>query len=103
MIFKNFDGKLNVSYNCIDRHLQNKGNQTAIIWEGDNPKEQKHISYKELHEEVCLMANVLKSQGVKKGDRITIYMPMIPELPIALLAGARIGAPQSVVFGVFSA
>ena len=97
-----YDGKLNVSYNCIDRHLQNKGNQTAIIWEGDNPKEQKHISYKELHEEVCLMANVLKSQGVKKGDRITIYMPMIPEATYAMLACARIGAIHSVVFGGFS-
>jgi acetyl-CoA synthetase len=97
-----YDGKLNVSYNCIDRHLEKKGDQIAIIWEGDDPQESKHISYKELHTEVCLMANVLKSKGVKKGDRITIYMPMIPEATYAMLACARIGAIHSVVFGGFS-
>ena len=97
-----YDGKLNVAHNCIDRHLKEKGDKTAIIWEGDNPKEQKHISYKELHEEVSLMANVLKSQGVKKGNRVTIYMPMIPEAAYAMLACARIGAIHSVVFGGFS-
>ena len=97
-----YDGSLNVAANCIDRHLQEKGNQTAIIWEGDDPNEQKHISYHELYKEVCLMANVLKSKGVKKGDRITIYMPMIPEATFAMLACARIGAIHSVVFGGFS-
>ena len=97
-----YDGKLNISYNCIDRHLEKKGDQTAIIWEGDDPQESKHISYKELHVEVCLMANVLKSKGIKKGDRITIYMPMIPEATYAMLACARIGAIHSVVFGGFS-
>ena len=97
-----YDGKLNVAHNYIDRHLKEKGDKTAIIWEGDNPKEQKHISYKELHEEVSLIANVLKSQGVKKGNRVTIYMPMIPEAAYAMLACARIGAIHSVVFGGFS-
>ena len=97
-----YDGKLNISYNCIDRHLEKRGDQTAIIWEGDDPQESKHISYKELHVEVCLMANVLKSKGIKKGDRITIYMPMIPEATYAMLACARIGAIHSVVFGGFS-
>jgi acetyl-CoA synthetase len=97
-----YDGKLNISYNCIDRHLEKKGDQTAIIWEGDDPQESKHISYKELHVEVCLMANVLKSKGIKKGDRITIYMPMIPEATYAMLACARIGSIHSVVFGGFS-
>ena len=97
-----YDGKLNISYNCIDRHLEKKGDQTAIIWEGDDPQESKHISYKELHVEVCLMANVLKSKGIRKGDRITIYMPMIPEATYAMLACARIGAIHSVVFGGFS-
>ena len=97
-----YDGKLNVSYNCIDRHLKTKSDNTAIIWEGDNPNESKNITYKELHTEVCLMANVLKKRGVKKGDRITIYMPMIPEASYAMLACARIGAIHSVVFGGFS-
>ena len=97
-----YDGKLNVSYNCIDRHLKTKSDNTAIIWEGDNPNESKNITYKELHTEVCLMANVLKQRGVKKGDRITIYMPMIPEASYAMLACARIGAIHSVVFGGFS-
>ena len=97
-----YDGKLNVSYNCIDRHLEAKSDSTAIIWEGDNPEESKHISYKELHNEVCLMANVLKKRGVQKGDRVTIYMPMIPEASYAMLACARIGAIHSVIFGGFS-
>ena len=97
-----YDGKLNVSYNCIDRHLKTKSDNTAIIWEGDNPNESKNITYKELHPDVCLMANVLKKRGVKKGDRITIYMPMIPEASYAMLACARIGAIHSVVFGGFS-
>ena len=95
-------GKLNVSYNCIDRHLATRANQTAIIWEGDDPNDSKHISYQELHAEVCKLANVLKSRGVKKGDRVCIYMPMIPEAAIAMLACTRIGAVHSVVFGGFS-
>jgi len=98
-----FDGaKLNVSYNCLDRHLETRGDQTAIIWEGDNPEEEKHISYKQLHAEVCQFANVLKDRGVKKGDRVSLYMPMIPEAAIAMLACTRIGAVHSVVFGGFS-
>ena len=96
------DGQLNVSANCIDRHLETKADQTAIIWEGDNPEDSKHITYKELHEQVCKLGNVLKSQGVKKGDRVIIYMPMIPEAAYAMLACARIGAVHSVVFGGFS-
>jgi acetyl-CoA synthetase len=96
------DGTTNASYNCLDRHLADKGDQTAIIWEGDDPSESKHISYRELHEEVCKFANVLKAQGVQKGDRVTIYLPMIPEAAVALLACARIGAVHSVVFGGFS-
>jgi acetyl-CoA synthetase len=96
------DGTLNVSANCIDRHLEKRGNQTAIIWEGDDPKHSRHISYSELHREVCKFANVLKAQGVKKGDRVTIYMPMIPEAAFAMLACTRIGAMHSVVFGGFS-
>ena len=97
-----YDGELNASVNCIDRHLATKANQTAIIWEGDDPSQSKHITYKELHEEVCKLANGLKSLGAKKGDRITIYMPMIPEATYAMLACARIGAIHSVVFGGFS-
>ena len=97
-----YDGELNASTNCIDRHLATKANQTAIIWEGDDPSQSKHITYKELHEEVCKLANGLKSLGTKKGDRITIYMPMIPEATYAMLACARIGAIHSVVFGGFS-
>jgi acetyl-CoA synthetase len=97
-----FDGTLNASANCIDRHLADRGDQTAIIWEGDDPNEDKHITYKELHREVCKFANVLKAQGVKKGDRVTIYMPMIPEAAYAMLACARVGAVHSVVFGGFS-
>ncbi len=96
------DGALNVSANCIDRHLEKRGSQTAIIWEGDDPKLSKHISYRELHQEVCKFANVLKARGVKKGDRVTIYMPMIPEAAFAMLACTRIGAVHSVVFGGFS-
>ena len=97
------DGTLNVAANCIDRHLRDRATQTAIIWEGDSPSEHRHISYAELHEEVCRFANVLKRHGVVKGDRVTIYMPMIPEATFAMLACARIGAIHSVVFGGFSA
>jgi acetyl-CoA synthetase len=95
-------GKLNACYNCIDRHLDTRGDQTALIWEGDDPADDDHITYKELHEHVCRMANVLKSRNVKKGDRVCIYMPMIPEAVYAMLACARIGAVHSVVFGGFS-
>ncbi|MDB4853056.1 acetate--CoA ligase [Alphaproteobacteria bacterium] len=96
------DGSLNAATNCLDRHLAERGDQTAIIWEGDEPDQQRHISYKELHEDVCKFANVLKANGAKKGDRITLYMPMIPEAAIAMLACVRIGAVHSVVFGGFS-
>ena len=96
------DGTLNASYNCLDRHLETRGNNTAIIWEGDDPNESKHISYNELHEQVCKFSNVLLNAGAKKGDRITIYMPMIPEATVAMLACTRIGAIHSVVFGGFS-
>src|SRR5580704_8148057 len=96
------DGALNVSHNCIDRHLKIRANQTAIIWEGDSPSEQKLITYAQLHAETCRFANVLKAQGVKKGDTVTIYMPMIPEAAYAMLACTRIGAVHSVVFGGFS-
>ncbi len=96
------DGELNVAYNCIDRHLKDKADQTAILWEGDNPKDDMAISYQALHDRVCELANGLKSLGVKKGDRVTIYMPMIPEAAYAMLACARIGAVHSVVFGGFS-
>ncbi len=96
------DGTLNAAANCLDRHLAGRGDQTAIIWEGDDPADSRHISYAELHEEVCKFANVLKAEGAKKGDRITIYMPMIPEATVAMLACARIGAVHSVVFGGFS-
>ena len=96
------DGILNVCYNCIDRHLKKRGNQTALIWEGDDPYYDRRISYNELHERVCRFANVLKKHGVKKGDRVTIYLPMIPEAAYAMLACARIGAIHSVVFGGFS-
>ncbi|KJU80783.1 acetyl-CoA synthetase [Ectopseudomonas oleovorans] len=95
-------GQLNVAYNCIDRHLQQRGDQIAIIWEGDNPAESAHITYNKLHHNVSRLANVLKSRGVKKGDRVCIYMPMIPEAAYAMLACARIGAVHSVVFGGFS-
>ena len=97
-----YDGKLNASVNCLDRHLPKRANQTAILWEGDDPKDSKHITYKELHAETCRVANALKGLGVKKGDVVTIYMPMIPEATVAMLACARIGAIHSVVFGGFS-
>ena len=97
------DGTLNVSANCIDRHLAKRADQVAILWEGDDPKESKAITYRELHAEVCRFANVLKTLGVKLGDRVTIYLPMIPEAAFAMLACARIGAIHSVVFGGFSA
>ncbi len=98
-----FDGgKLNVSYNCLDRHLATRGDQVAIIWEGDNPEVDRKITYRELHEEVCRLANVFKSRGVKKGDRVCIYLPMIPEAAVAMLACTRIGAVHSIVFGGFS-
>ena len=97
-----YDGTLNVSSNCLDRHIEKRGDQTAIIWEGDDPKEDKRITFKELHSEVCKFANALKELGVKKGDRVTIYMPMIPEAAVAMLACARVGAIHSVVFGGFS-
>ena len=99
-----FEGaSLNVAYNCIDRHLEDRGDQVAIIWEGDDPSESRHITYRELHESVCRFANVLKAHGVEKGDRVAIYMQMIPEAAYAMLACARIGATHSVVFGGFSA
>jgi acetyl-CoA synthetase len=97
------DGALNVAANCLDRHLAERGDTIAIIWEPDQPGEAaRRISYRELHEQVCRFANVLKARGVRKGDRVTIYMPMIPEAAMALLACARIGAIHSVVFGGFS-
>ena len=98
--FKN--GKLNACFNCVDRHLENYSNKTAIIWEGDSPEDNKKISFEELHENVCKFANLLKSRKIKKGDRVCIYMPMIPEAAYAMLACARIGAIHSVVFGGFS-
>ena len=97
-----YDGTLNASVNCIDRHLENKKNKTAIIWIGDDPKDSKKISYKELHENVCKAANGLKELGIKKGDRVTIYLTMIPELAYVMLACARIGAIHSIIFGGFS-
>ena len=96
------DGQLNVSANCIDRHLEKRGDQTAIIWEGDNPDDSKHITYSELHREVCKLSNVYKKLGVKKGDRVVLYIPMIPEAAYAMLACARIGAIHSIVFAGFS-
>jgi acetyl-CoA synthetase len=95
-------GQLNVSYNCIDRHLAKRGEQTALLWEGDDPQDSNAISYRELHRQVCRLANALKARGVNKGDRVCIYMPMIPEAAYAMLACARIGAIHSVVFGGFS-
>ena len=97
-----YDGTLNACENCIDRHLPTRGDQVAIIWEGDNPAEDKKITYNELYKEVCKFSNAMKSLGVKKGDRVTIYLPMIPEIDIAVLACARIGAIHSVIFGGFS-
>ncbi|MFZ5699314.1 MAG: acetate--CoA ligase [Pseudomonadota bacterium] len=94
--------ELNVSYNCLDRHLENRADQVAIIWEGDEPGDAAKITYRELHEKVCRLANVLKARGVKKGDRVCIYMPMVPEAAVAMLACTRIGAIHSVVFGGFS-
>jgi acetyl-CoA synthetase len=96
------DGELNVSANCLDRHLAKRGDQTAIVWEGDDPKESRRVSYRELHRDVCRFANALKGLGVSKGDRVTIYMPMIPEAAVAMLACARLGAVHSIVFGGFS-
>ncbi len=96
------DGTLNASANCLDRHLEMRGDQTAIIWEGDEPTESLHITYKQLYEQVCRFANALKTRGIKKGDRVTIYMPMVPEATVAMLACTRIGAIHSVVFGGFS-
>ena len=96
------DGELNASYNCLDRHLEKRGDQVAIIWEGDDPSESQNITYRDLHERVCRFANVLKSQGVEKGDVVTLYLPMIPEAAVAMLACARIGAVHSVVFGGLS-
>ena len=98
-----YDGTLNASANCLDRHLAKRGDQTAILWEGDDPTQSRHITYRELHEQVCRCANMLKTLGVAKGDRVTIYLPMIPEVAVAMLACARIGAIHSVVFGGFSA
>ena len=96
-------GKTNITYNCLDRHLKDRGDQTALIWEGNRVGEDLEISYKQLHERVCQFANALKSKGVQKGDRVAIYMPMIPELAVTMLACARIGAIHSIVFGGFSA
>ena len=96
------DGVLNVSANCIDRHLETRGEQTAIIWEGDNPEDSKHVTYREMHTQVCKMANVYKNLGVSKGDRVVLYMPMIPEAAYAMLACARLGAVHSIVFAGFS-
>ena len=91
------DGTLNAAYNCIDRHVADRGDQVAILWEGDDPKDTKKITYRELHDNVCRMANVLRNRNVAKGDRVTIYLPMIPEAAYAILACARIGAIHSVV------
>ena len=96
------DGTLNASASCLDRHLATRGDQTAIIWESDDPSVSKHVTYRELHEQVCRLANAMKGLGVKKGDRVTIYLPMVPEAAVAMLACARIGAIHSVVFGGFS-
>ena len=96
-------GRLNASFNCVDRHLRDRGDKTAIIWAGDEPGEYRHSTYRDLKHEVCRLANVLLAHGVKKGDRVCIYMPMIPELAYAMLACARLGAVHSVVFGGFSA
>ena len=96
------DGTLNASANCLDRHLEKRGDQTAIIWEGDDPKDSEHITYRDLHKRVCKFANALKAQGIKKGDVVTIYLPMIPEAAVAMLACTRIGAVHSIVFGGFS-
>ena len=94
--------KTNVSYNCLDRHLDTRGDKVAIIWEGDDPTQDKKLTYRELHTEVCKFANALKARGVKKGDRVSIYMPMVTEVVVAMLACTRIGAVHSIVFGGFS-
>ena len=96
-------GQLNVSVNCLDRHLETRGDQIAIIWEGDEPGDVRRITYRELHHDVCRFANALALRGVRKGDKIAIYMPMIPEAAVAMLACARLGAIHSVIFGGFSA
>ncbi|MDE0617153.1 MAG: acetate--CoA ligase [Rhodospirillaceae bacterium] len=96
------DGVLNIAHNCLDRHLASRGDQTAIVWEGDDPAEDQKITYRELHRDVCKFANALKGLGVQKGDRVTLYLPMIPEAAVAMLACARIGAVHSIVFGGFS-
>jgi acetyl-CoA synthetase len=96
------NGKLNVSYNCVDRHVRERGNQVAILWEGDSPSETRSITYNELFEQVCIVANMLKSLGIRKGDAVCLYLPMVPEAAIAMLACTRIGAPHSVVFAGFS-
>ena len=96
------DGTLNASANCLDRHLETRGDKTAVIWEGDDPADSRKLTYRELHAEVCRFANVLKANGVARGDRVTVYLPMIPEIVVAVLACARIGAVHSVVFGGFS-
>ncbi len=97
-----YDGTLNVAHNCLDRHLETRGDQVALIWEGDDPTEDRALTYRQIHDAVCRLANVLKARGVNKGDRVTIYMPMIPEAAYAMLACARIGAVHSIVFGGFS-
>lgn len=96
-------GKLNAAYNCLDRHLEKRGDKTALIWAKDAPGEYQHITYQEVYENVCRLTNLLESYGVKKGDRVCLYLPMIPELTYSVLACARIGAIHSVVFGGFSA
>ena len=96
------DGVLNVSANCLDRHLAERGDDVAIVWEGDDPSESRTVSYRALHEEVCRLANAMKGLGVRKGERVTLYLPMIPEAAAAMLACARIGAIHSIVFGGFS-
>ena len=96
------DGVLNASVSCLDRHLADRADATAIIWEGDNPDSSRHVTYRELHDQVCRLANAMKTLGVKRGDRVTIYLPMVPEAAVAMLACARIGAIHSVVFGGFS-
>lgn len=97
-----YDGTLNASVNCLDRHLEKRGDQTAIIWEGDEPTDDEHVTYKDLYERVCRLANAMKARGIKKGDRVTIYMPMVVEAAVAMLACTRIGAIHSIVFGGFS-
>jgi len=97
------NGQLNASYQCLDRHLKERGDKVAILWEGDDPKDVRHVTYKELHRDVCKLANALKAYGVRKGDNVAIYMPMVPEAAVAMLACARIGAPHSMVFAGFSA